>query len=287
MAINVKKYASSGLPLVHYAVVDTAGYLNGSTATPPAAGAAAGDGMAQLVGSKNFPFKPSQSQKNTVTGDDRAIAQFLYEPTELPAFQPTFGVADYTFDALVNSMVINDLGDTSILLVQPQAPTYRDMLLMVQRQAKSQAAGSLGSSMWSGLVVLKANISPLGSDNWQERGDAAFLYDVITNNTDCYPWGTAFTVLADGSVAAPAFKFTSPWRRLLWRWTGNNVLTAFTLPVTPAAEDGNALVIYQDGVKLVYGAGAGKYTVVAATKTVTFGTAPTANAKLVAWVGYV
>lgn len=284
MAVNVKKYAASGARLVYYGVMDTDGYLVGSTATAPSAGDQTGSGMLQLEGVKNFPFKPAQNQKNTQTGDDGPIAQFFYDPTELPSSQPQFATADYTFDALIQSLVVDDVGDTSILAVQPAAPTYRDICLIVQRQAKSRASGSVGSSMWNGLIIPKCNIAALDSDGYQERADAAFSYDLITNSVDKYPWGTALTALANGTLGAPAFKFTSPWKRHLWRWTGNNTQTVFNLPNTPAGADGNAVVIFVAGVKKTY---TSDYTVDVSAKTVTFGAAPASNAKIHAWYGYV
>ena len=65
---------------------------------------------------------------------------------------------------------------------------------------------------------------------------------------------------------------------LLQSYVGDNSTTTTLLDQVPTGTTGNDVMVYQDGVALVQGAGAGKYTV--SGSTVTYGTAPTAGAKV-------
>ncbi|RPI91532.1 MAG: hypothetical protein EHM39_14485, partial [Chloroflexi bacterium] len=94
MAYDVKKVVSAGAALVQYGMVDSTGYFVGATGTAPAAGNEAGLAMGVLEGVKNFPFVPTAPERLNVTGDDGAIAQFLWNPIELPTADATFAVSD-------------------------------------------------------------------------------------------------------------------------------------------------------------------------------------------------
>lgn len=280
MAVNVKKLASSGAEILHFGVIDSTGYFQGSTATPPTAGSKTGSGVDELYGVKNFPFSPLETERVTVTGDNQALAEFLFDPIELPNFTMELGAANLDFDALVQSCTVEDVADISIVALQPTDMTYRDIVLIVQSQAKTVD----GTSHWEGLIVPLANIFPMGRNSYQERIEATYQYSVITNKATTYPWGDAIDEENLGTVKTPAFRFSSPYRRKLWRWTGNNTETEFTLPETVVAASASAVPVWQNGVQLEYGAGAGKYTV--SGTTLTFGTAPSNGAKIVTFMSY-
>lgn len=284
MAVNVKKGAASGALRVEYGVVDDTGYLVGSTATAPTAGAQAGSGMAQLTGVKNFPFAPAEAQRNNVTGDDGPIAQFLYDPVELPSGQVEFAVFDMTFEALIRGMLVDDVGDMSIVAVGPESTTFEDMIMVVQGQAKSQASGSVGAGMYEGLIIARANLSSMSRNAFQERTEAAYLYTMIANKAEAYPWGEDITV-GLGIGKADGFRFSSPWLRHMQRWTGNNTEDEFTLDATPGEASGNCVPVWVNGVLKTYTT---DYTVIGTPlATIKFEAAaiPAASAKIVTFFG--
>lgn len=247
MTANVREITSAGLALAFYGVLNGDGILAGSTTEEPAAGNQVGSGMQELLAPKNFPFTPQEPERNTVTGGDRPVAQFLYQPIELPNFNMEFGMADYAFEALVTSMLVHDLGDMSIVASQPDGIDYVDIIIMVMSQAYTRN----GISHWDGLIAPRLSVFPLGRNTFQERTEGLYQYSVVANKATVYPWGAPL-VTGLTTSSAPALHFTSPNRKLLWRWTGDGIEDQFTLPVAPVTEDVNGCTVWVNGTILDY-----------------------------------
>jgi len=286
----VKKVTSAGAASVYYGAVDSTGYLIGSTATAPTAGNQTGSSMVQLEGVKNFPFVPNAPDRLNITGDDGAIAQFLWNPIELPTGDVTFAVSDQDFGALAESLLVHDIGGYSFLGIQPAAVTYQDLCLLVTAQAKSRTSGSVGSSGYYNYLIMKANAYYQGRDSFAERAEAAFIYNLIANKADVYPWGLAFSDANNGDTEFVVMEFTSSYRPMIQRWTGNNVEVTFNLSKNIADDAANNIAVYEAGVAITWvtGApGAGQFGITeGATDTLVFGTAPVSGAKVVALYGW-
>ncbi len=291
MAYDVKKVTSAGAASVYYGAVDSTGYLIGSTASAPAAGNQTGSSMAQLEGVKNFPFVPNAPDRLNITGDDGAIAQFLWNPIELPTGDATFAVSDMDFAALAMSTLVDaSVGGYEFLGLQPASVTYQDMCLLVTAQAKSRTSGSVGSSLFYNYLIMKANAYYQGRDAFAERAEAAFIYNLIANKSTNYPWGLAFSDANNGDTEFVVMEFTSAYRPMIQRWTGNNAQTTYNLSKNIAEDAANNILVYEAGVAITYAAGApgaGEFGVTeAGTDTIVFGTAPANNAKVVALYGW-
>src|SRR4030042_679082 len=222
MAYDILKVVSAGAASVYYGAVDSTGYLIGSTATAPTAGNQIGSSMAELEGVKEFPFVPNAPDRLNITGDDGAIAQFLWNPIELPTGDTTFAVNDMDFAALAMSTLVHDIGGYEFLGIQPGDVTYQDLCILVTAQAKSRTSGSLGSALFYTYLVMKTNAYYQGRDAFAERAEAAFIYNLIANKADVYPWGLAFSDANNGDDEFVVMEFTSAYRPMIQRWTGNN-----------------------------------------------------------------
>ena len=290
MAYNVKKAVAAGAASVYYGAVDSAGYLIGSTATAPAAGDANGSAMLQLEGVKNFPFSPNAPERMNITGDDGAIAQFLWQPIELPTGDTTFAVSDQDFAALAMSTKSHNIGGYQFLGIQPGSVTYQDLCFLVTSQSKSRTTGSVGSSMFYSYLIMKANAFYQGRDVFAERGEAAFVYNIIANKADAYPWGLAFSDETTGDTEFVVMEMTSAYRPIIQRWTGDNDKTTFTLAKNIAEDSANNIAVYVDGVAATYAAdapGASAFGVTeSTTDSIVLGSAPGAGAKIVALYGW-
>lgn len=290
MAYNVKKVVAAGAASVYYGAVDSTGYLIGSTATAPEAGNQTGSAMIQLEGVKNFPFSPNAPERMNITGDDGAIAQFLWNPIELPQGDTTFAVSDQTFAALAMSTASHAIGGYQFLGIQPASVTYQDLCFLVTSQAKSRTTGSVGSSLFYSYLVMKANAFYQGRDAFAERGEAAFVYNIIANKADRYPTGLAFTDSDNGDTEFVVLEMTSAYRPMFQRWTGNNSETEFNLAKNIAEDSANNISVYVDGVAATYAAGAPGASAFGVTESTTdsivFGTAPGSAAKIVALYGW-
>jgi len=285
MAVNVDKVAAGGIDYLLYGVIDSANYFQGCLATAPAAGLT-GSGLALLKGVKSFPFTPNEPERTYVTGDGGVQSQFLYKPVEFPATEAEMSISDNNFAALAMTQVVHDIGGFTFLGLQPGDVTYRDIVFVTACQAKSHDSGSLNVAHWYGQIILKTNCYYRGPNGNTERENKSFLYSIAANSTDRYPWGLAFSTGSNGDDEYVAVDWTSPYRLYIDRWTGDNSRVDFTLTKTLAADDTNTIAVYVDGVAATYGAGApgaGAFGVTGAT--LTMGTAPGTDAKVVALYG--
>lgn len=290
MAYDVKKVTSAGAAIVRYGAVDSSGYLIGSTATAPANGNTTGSYMLPLEGVKNFPFVPNAPERLNITGDDGAIAQFLWNPIELPTGDATFAVSDQDFAALAMSTVVHDIGGFSFLGIQPADVTYQDMCLIVTAQAKSRTSGSVGSSLFYNYIIMKANAYYQGRDAFNERAEAAFIYNLIANKSDCYPWGLAFSAVSNGDTEFVVMEMTSGYKPQMIRYSGDNSEVTFNLDLDIAEDSANNVIAYVGGVAQTWATGApgaGEFGITEdTTDTIVFGTAPGTGAKVVVLYGY-
>ena len=290
MAYNVKKAVAAGAASVYYGAVDSTGYLIGGTATAPAAGDADGSAMLQLEGVKNFPFSPNAPERMNITGDDGAIAQFLWQPIELPTGDTTFAVSDQDFAALAMSTKSHNIGGYQFLGIQPGSVTYQDLCFLVTSQAKSRTTGSVGSSLFYSYLIMKANAFYQGRDVFAERGEAAFVYNIIANKADRYPTGLAFTDADNGDTEFVVLEMTSAYRPIYQRWTGDNEKTTFTLAKNIAEDSANNIAVYVDGVAATYAAdvpGASAFGVTeSTTDSIVLGSAPGDGDVIVALYGW-
>lgn len=290
MAVNIKKTVGNYVDSCWYGVVDSSGYLVGGTATAPTAGSTTGAPMLQLTGVQNFPFAPLDPDRPTQLGDGGALARFINKPTELPQADASFGAGDKTFMALVQSMLIEDIGGGSFVMGQPKNPDFEDILFLVYSPAKSQDSGSLNTSVWECMLILKANVFPKGRNDFATNALPTYSYGMVANYAEAYPWGHAFTAGDEGDTEAAILYFDWPYRPIIERWTGDNTETSFNLTKNIAEDSATNIVVFVNGTAQTWvtGApGAGEFGITAGTPDVlVLGTAPAAAAKIVAMYGW-
>ncbi len=291
MAVNVDKVIGAGLDRVFYGVVDSSGYLIGNTATAPVAGNQAGSAMAQLIKAKSFPFAPVDPDRPTATGDDGAAARFIFNPVDLPETNFTFAAGDLNFEALCQTFVVQDIGGYSFLGVQSgDGATYADLCFLVTSQAKSQDSGSVGASHWENLLILKANVFPRGRISFEERAVASYEYAMVANYAAAHVTGLGFTSVLNGGTQFAALRFTSTYRPIFQRWTGDNSQVEFNLAKNIAEDSANNIAVYVNGAAATWVTGvpgAGEFGITEGTTDVLkLGTAPGTDAKVVALYGY-
>ncbi len=276
-----KELIAAGFNRAFVGVLDSAGYLVGTTKTAPAAGAPAGSGMIHLVGFQTAALTLNEPERVNIPGDDGSLGQFEFESLEYPGFVMEFGQRNLTFEALCQGTAVHEAGDTNYVAMQPRGRTRPDLCMILQRKSKSRETGTIGTSMFEGVVLSKVTVLPLGSSNFQGRAAAVYRYAVTVNPFDRFPWGEAFGPTNVDADDAGFLSFSSLNPLVFHRWTGNATEDAFTLTYTPAAESADKVRVFVDGVLQVYTTA---YVVDAETKTVTFqaGHLPAENARIIA-----
>jgi hypothetical protein len=247
--------------------------------------------MAQLKGCQQFPFQPQAAERPSQKGDGGVLARFITKPTELPTGDLQWGAFDYDFDAVVQALsVVATFGAGEFIGRQPGSPTYQDMIFLCTAQAKSQESATLGSGLWEGRLIYKANVEARGRDSFNTDAMPTYGYSIIANPASAYPWGLAFVAGTDGDAEFVFSDFTWPYRPILQRWTGNAVVVSWELAQNIAEDSTDNIIAYSAGVALTWVTGApagGQFGITAGTPDLLVeGTATASNGKLVALYGW-
>ncbi len=275
MVANLRRAIAAGYERLYYGMLDGAGYVIGTDIVPPASGAA-GSGMGRIDGVKTSAVAIAEPETVAVTGDDGVLGQFIFPPTDTPSFVIETGVNDLDLIAKFQGTKVEDAGDISIGILQPNAPSFPDVCLILQRRAKSRASASVGVSAWEGIIIPKCVLVPLGADTFTERGVATFRYKVSVNISTTMPWGKAIGETDNGTDGGAIFPFTAENRVHCHTFIGDGTISAFVLAYTPAATTVNKVRVFINGVATTTGV-----TIDSATKTVTITAAPALGAKIV------
>jgi len=290
MTVDVAKAVGNYAEGLYYGVVDSSGYLVGSTATAPVGGVVTGSAMAQLMGLQDFPFTANDPDMPSQRGDAGALARFINRSTELPGATLTMGAFDYTFAALCQALEVDDSGGGEFLSGNPYTVTYADLCLLMVAQAKSLETASSGSGLWEARMIHKVNMFPKLRTTFNDNALPSYEYNMVANYASRLPWGRAFTSGGDGDTSFVYTDFTWPYRPIVQRWTGDNTETDFELAQNIAEDSATNIIVYVDGVAQTWvtGApGAGEFGITeAATDLLVLGTPPGTSAVLAALYGW-
>lgn len=234
---------AAGFDRVFYGVVNSSGYLIGSTIAGATAGGATGEAMGRLIGGRTIPIGIPEDEVLTVTGDNEPKASFSFPGAELPSGVLEVAVRDLTFDALVQGTKVAAEADFNIGLVGPSGATKPDMTLLLMRKAKKQPSGSSG---WEIIPVHKCNITPLGADV-TERAFGPYRYNVNLSKSDRGAWGASFTEAVFGATQSVEAVIESDNPIQIHSFQGDAIRVAFTLPITPKAS--TKILVHVNGVK--------------------------------------
>ncbi|MCC7569564.1 MAG: hypothetical protein KO463_08135 [Candidatus Methanofastidiosa archaeon] len=287
--VNVKQYLEAGVDDIYYGARDSAGYLIGNTATAPAAGNQDGAAMALLEGIKTVPLALQEVERVNITGSNRALGVRQFNPIELPSGTPTLGTADMVFAALAMNLTLAEIGAFTFLGLQPSELSFQDLILMTVNAGTSRASGSEGSTIYTGKIVLAAQCFWQDDAGMTERQAVDYQFSVTAQYGARFPWGLALP----GSVQYAAVRYTSLYKPMIQRWTGDGVETDFNLAKDLAEDSADNIAVYVDGVAQTWVTGvpgAGEFGVTLNTAptedVIVLGTAPADGAKVVAIYGW-
>lgn len=279
-------YSFVGSQHTYFGLLDNSGYLMGTTGSI-ANGSDAG--MGRLNGVESVNLNVPEARVVAIPGDNGLKGAMLIPSANAPEGAITTSIADLTFQSVAQSLTTRTLGNTVTQVLGPQCPTFKSLCLVVNSPALDQTAGNVGVPGWHSYIFLKDQVQPRGADNIQNGNAAQFPHRIVATYASTFPWGEAFPS-STGYGTLTGLILDMGWSAYPWTghtFVGDNSTTTFTVDETPAGEDGNYTLAWQAGTLLVYGSGAGKYQVVASTKTYTLGTAPGTGVKLVTFYQYV
>ena len=284
MAVNISQFIAAGVDQVQWGVLDSTGYFMGTAGTL-ANGADAGMGL--IVGTKTADYSIPDPVRNNATGDDRRLVTFQFDSQDPSAFTLEIAGPDMALIAKATGKSPRVLSDWDMGLLRPGSLTFSNICLLMASQAKSAESGSFGNPGFANMLLPRVEMLYQGRTGITEQGVHVAKFSCIVNPSDVWPWGEALTIAVDGDTQADGVEWFSENRVSMHAFAGDAADVAITLTYEPAAETTNKVKDWQAGTALVYGAGAGKFTVVAATKILTYGTAPGAAVKNVVLYEYV
>lgn len=232
-------------------------------------------GMGRLLGVKSLGLPIPQSRNIAIEGDNGIIGALKIATGSLAEGELVTSVKDPTFVTGAQSLLINSVNGLDYHINGIPCPTYRNLCFIENAPAQNDTSGSLGQLGWSVTIYLSTQVQPRDETQIQNATAWEFTHDILASYADKFPWGEAISNSLYGATRALKFgPFYSPYPYTLHTFIGDGTATTFTVDETPAGAGATYGEMYDNGAAVTYGAGAGKFTVVAATKTVTFGTAP-------------
>jgi hypothetical protein len=268
------QFSGLGVQKTFWGFNDDAGYLTG-TATELANGEDSGMGILKGVGNINLQLPADRVID--VPGDNTIVASFLIPAATSPQGEMVARVYNPEFVTLSESALINTEDGLDFALMGIPCPTYRSLTLISNAPAKAQTSGSVGQPVWRVNMYFNLNVQALGN-NIQDATPDDYTHTLVANRSDVTPWGAPITSVLYGATQAYGFRpFQSPYPIHMQAFVGDNSIDTLVLDETPAAASSVAVRVYEDGVKQVYTT---DYTVVTATKTISFVAAPAAGAKV-------
>lgn len=281
---NFDSFIAAGVELGFFGVIDTNGDLIGGNATPPAAGTAIGNAMANIRGLTNADPVISPPDIVNIPGDDGTEGSFGFPAQGSPAFNVDKSIFHLMQDAIMQRTKTYDEGGIRMGILQPNTNNPEDVCWIIQSPTKKKDAGLNGLKAWSGYIIAISNVYPLGRQAFAGRAGASDRYRVVTQPADKLFNGVAIDTTNFGTAGGCIVPFDNDFPIFAERWTGNGIATDYTLKYKPAEYNLNQIRIRVNGVLQVYGTA----YIITSGLTVVFqaGNIPANNAKIVSVVGY-
>lgn len=255
--------------------LNASGYVQG---TNGALANGADSGMGQILGVENWNVAMAKARPIAIPGDNGLIGSILLPPNTVTSGTLDTTINDPTFLTSTVGMLVDTQDTWDIALLGVPCPLFKSTTTIINSPGQSATSGSIGVPGYVVSITPNGFFWPHGIDQYQDGNALHDMFDVVLSTFDRYPWGAQPTVVLNGATRGIRLApFYSIAPITMHTFVGDGSTVTVTLNQTPYAATGTAVRCYDNGTALVYGAGAGKYTVVASTRVVTFGTAPVAG----------
>lgn len=254
--------------------------LNSSGSPNATAGANAVYEGLQLVGIQSFTPTFPNPRPTTHVGDDIPLAIDYLPPTESASAEMTLARMDLDVIAALTSQNVITVDEkkhvglaTSELGQEPQVG-----LFMYQ-----QALDNTGARVWRWFLMPRAilYLRPQGFVEGAASHSISIAPMVVTKHL----WEVSMAAGTEGYTSTQMIMGVSTYRPRIVAWLGAGASADFLFPTDALAADYTTpkVSVWNNGVKTAFGGGAGdgNFTMADATK-ITFGTAPSANDRIVA-----
>jgi hypothetical protein len=276
MTTNIKKYAVGATEKVHYARRSASGIPEGLTGT---IAAGSDESMSTYKGFAEYTDTPATAEDTPIEGDAGNIGTMFSRSLDNPTGTMTFNALDHDFQATAENLTIYVDGDYDKMPIDDSCTVLNPLCMMINNHATSLEAASLSEKGWEVVEIFKTTAEKTDdSTSGTEFTAQPQGYNLIKENVSVDLNGLAISNTNYGRTSLRGHRYWSENPRQRHTLIGDAIVTTVVLAETPVAENGDKVVVFIDGVKKAYTT---DYTVVAATKTVTFVAAPSSNAEVV------
>jgi hypothetical protein len=263
MMADVRALVPAGFRDIWYVVLGSDGF--------PTLANGGNVGMTQLVGAKTGQIGIPEADRLTPTGDDGALgAVFEFESTEQPTGTLTVGVHNVDAHAAFAGTLVDGAAGGSINVLGAKGTTRPSLLMLFTRRAVSKDAATSGLVAEQQYALPRAQLRPLGSENYQERAESPDRYGILANDTTKEPHGKPITLTDHGTLSGPILEIYGTSRAHYHFFKGNNSTATVVLPYTPSSATDFEVYDFTAGTAITA-------TLDVGTKTVTFAAAPSAG----------
>lgn len=228
------KTAAGGNKWMFGGFLDEFGYLVGATPSAPSAGAT-GSAMFNLVGVKSASPAVPERETIQITGDDELIGEIPLTSLASRRFTADIATQDLQQEAYMQGTNVQTVGEILLGVLDSVNEAEYDMTFILQSRALKQDTAVKGKKAWNGVIIPLAAGKPLGRRAFEERAAASFGLDITPQQAGYHPWGLTILDANAGTTGARFFPFSSEYPIIMERFTGNGVLSTFTLSKTPVS----------------------------------------------------
>jgi hypothetical protein len=207
-------------------------------------------------------------------------------PTETVTAVITGGVIDQIFAAAVTNRLIKEEGPHDYLGGSLLCLTHVPTAYVINRPGRVRDTGSTyGDAGWE-VTELWSALADVKQFNQVGRTvQGTQVVELAAAHVGKTLWGETITAVDFGITRLWGLEpYMSEYPVTYHTFVGDGVTTEFTLDVTAASADGDAVQMWLDGTKQVYTT---NYSIVTATGVITFVAAPAAGAVVVVKVMYI
>lgn|SRR5574342_22201 len=276
---SITSVIAAGFEQLDFHVLDSNAFAAGATGSVTAG--AAGSPGGRIVGAKTMNITLPDGTVVAITGDDNQLGEFGFPSPDPRAFTIEYAVHDFNDDAVFQGTSVHNIGNSTFGIQDPTNPGYVDAMLLAR--SRSQNVDSANAKGFTGLIVPKCQLQPLGRAGFNERGEATFRMRVTTSPSTQYPWGMTFTDAVNGDTSGRFIPWTTVNPPAVHRFTqdGTGTTQAFgPLQYTPASTSTDDMLVFVNRYRTT------AFTVNTATKMITFNAPPAADAVIVVWYEY-
>jgi hypothetical protein len=282
MTTNVKNYAVGATEKVHYARRSESGYPSGLTST---IAAGSDQGMLTYKGFASFTETPATAENVPIQGDAGNLGTMFSRAIDNPEGTLTFNAVDADFQALAEDLTVFSDGDRDKTGIDDGCTILNPLSIILNNHATSLESASLNEKGWEVIELYKVTAEKTDDGtSGTEFSAQPQGYNLVFENVSVDMNVETITNTNYGRTSLRGQRYWAENPVIRHTLIGNAVVTSVVLDETPAAEDGDKVVVYIDGVKKTYTT---DYSVVASTKTVTFVAAPAADEEVVIDYEYV